>query len=399
MTAVEQLPDEPMAPVVALDIRSTGNLPVFPGHQEMLGMAAMAVTLSAAAAVPKDLRQRPNDVFLILLTGRELGIPPTTALRECHVIDGKVTISPKVKLALVRQSGLGKVWPDQANSATSATWYGVRADQPDVTHASTFTWEDAQRVKISSSKQLTDKDNWLNYPRRMLSWRAVTALLDDVFSECATGMFSPDELGGMTDGEGQIIDVASADPLPGTSAPRGHTPPPPAPPIGEDDLAEITRRLQAIAVVPEAKATLLEMWTRRKEDGTPTLGPPAELQARHVVVAKAMLTSIEQRMTKGEWGDGLPDDEAGVDPRAALLANIRALAKDTLDGDVEASRAVVSWATAARTTTPDDCTIEDLDRVRTCLLAIESGERALVADDEGRLVVGEPSEPDPGRPF
>ncbi len=270
-------------------------VPTFPGYQEMQGMAAMAVTLSAAAAVPGAMRGKPNDVFLVLLTGRELGIPPTTAIRECHVIDGKVTISPKVKLAMVRQSGLGRVWPDASNDAEKATWHAERCDQPGTTFSSTFTMDDAK------SASLTGKDNWKHYPQRMLSWRALGYLLDDVFSEVGTGLYSPDELGAMTDEDGRVIDVGQVDPLPGTAAPRSHTAAPPDPPASPEDLGEIAKRVQAIAAVPGARAALLEIWAKPKENGTPTLPAPDDLLARHVRVARAMLEAVEKRMAKGEW--------------------------------------------------------------------------------------------------
>mgnify|MGYP000001591370 CR=1 FL=1 len=104
----------------------------------------------------------------------------TTAMRECHVIEGKVTISPKAKLAMVRQQGLGRIWPDPGNDGESATWYAERDDLPGVRHSYTFTKAMATAAKLLPGK---DKSAWSTYPERMLSWRACGYLLDDVFSE------------------------------------------------------------------------------------------------------------------------------------------------------------------------------------------------------------------------
>ena len=324
--AAEQAPPDPVLPA------AVGELPSFPGFQEMQGMASMAVTLAAAAAVPAAMQNKPNDVFLVLLTGRELGIPPTTAIRECHVIDGKVTISPKLKLALVRSAGVGRIWADPANDGQSATWYGVRHDEPDITHASTFTLADAQAAELASKK------NWRHYPKRMLSWRALGYLLDDVFSEVGTGLYSPDEMGAMTDDEGRVIDIPAADPLPGTSAPKGlrpAAPPPPDPPASKEDLEAIAQRLAKITAIPSARKALLEMWTKPKEGGAPTLPPPGDLLARQVKVAQAMLSSIELRIKKGEWEDEVP--QAPLDAGTDLPAEPEF--HDGNEGDEEARKA------------------------------------------------------------
>lgn len=218
-TAKDPKPDEeakPTALAVVEPIKAP-ELAVVPGASEMQTLVQLAVTMAAAHAVPKPLRDRPNDVLLVLLTGRDLGIALTTALREVHIIEGRPTISPKMKLAKVREQGLGKVWPDPANDATKATWYGVRSDDPSVTITSTFTMEDAKRAGVNN------KDNWKHYPQRMLSWRALGYLLDDTFTEIGTGLYQPDEIGAVTDEDGApLLDATAIDPPAGMSAPRNH---------------------------------------------------------------------------------------------------------------------------------------------------------------------------------
>jgi hypothetical protein len=223
----------PFVPDVVL---SPSDLAIVPPETEMRARVQLAVTLSAAALVPSALRDKPNDVLLVLLTARDLGIKLTTALRLCYPIEGQVTVAPKLKLAIVRERGVARVWPDPANDEHSATWYAVRADDPETTFASTFTWEQAQRV--TGKGRLLDqrcsgpgdhegggcscKDNWRNYPGRMLSWRALGYLLDDACGEVAAGLYSPDELGAITDEDGVVVlDVMEASgPLPGTDEPR-----------------------------------------------------------------------------------------------------------------------------------------------------------------------------------
>jgi len=101
--AAEPAPEESVALVPITD-------DLFPERLEMNDLASMAVTLAFADLVPKPLRGKPNDVFMVLLTARDLGVRVTTALREFHVIDGKLTLSPKVRLAMVNEQGAGKGW-------------------------------------------------------------------------------------------------------------------------------------------------------------------------------------------------------------------------------------------------------------------------------------------------
>jgi hypothetical protein len=206
-----------------------GDLPVIPSTNETTAIAQLANTLAYANACPSALRGKPNDVFLVLLTARDLGVSLTTAMREFHVIEGKVTLSPKVKLAMVRQAGLGKIWPDPANDHNAATWHGERADMPGVVVSSTFTLADAKRAGMDG------KQNWRNYPARMMSWRAVGYLLDDLFAEVGTGLYQPDELGAVTDGDGEPIDVQAVESLPGLRGGRAPAPPDPAVELGWPD--------------------------------------------------------------------------------------------------------------------------------------------------------------------
>lgn len=315
------------------EIAGTG-LPVVPPGTEIAALAQLAVTIAGAATAPRALQGNPNDAFMVLLTARDTGVGLTTAIREFHVIDGKVTLSPKVKLAMVRQQGVGKVYPHQAprmvmhngepvevvcpcgergpaNGDTSATWHAERADEPGILHTSTFTLEMAQQVKARENKQnitLAEKSTWKQYPQRMLSWRALGYLLDDVFSEVGTGLYSPDEMGAVTDEDGvPIIDVVgTASPVPGTKAPKGHNEPPPPPPeeATDEQRTGLKERIVALGALPEAREALVKMWTEVREGETdPNLPPLDKLLARQLKRAEAMVASIEQRARKGEWGD------------------------------------------------------------------------------------------------
>lgn len=379
MTESDQFSDPDNLPAVAASIApqaiGTDDLPVVPGDHEVATLAQMAVTIAAAKTAPKALQGCPNDVFMVLLTARDLGVGLTTAIREFHVIDGKVTLSPKVKLAMVKQHGHGRVYAHQpprqitdevtgetrtrlcpcgesgpANGPESATWHAERHDEPGILHSSTFTMDMARQVpaKENGTKiTLADKSTWKAYPARMLSWRAVGYLLDDVFPEVGTGLYSPDELGAVTDENGDpIIDViGSADPIQGTKAPAGHKQPPP-PPATPEVIGELRDRIAALAVLPDARAALLSLWTAPREDGSPSLPPLDRLLASQVGRATAMVASIEGRARKGEWGEwnppapDAPQDHPEEPSEAPEAADAPEPAPEAVDGDPEAPESV-----------------------------------------------------------
>jgi hypothetical protein len=198
-------PDEATAELAIPEggfVTASGEIATLPGHSEFIALMFHAKVLSAAGLVPKALQDRPADVLLVLLTARDLGIAETTALRELHPIDGRVTISPKLKMALVRTKGLGTIWFDGENDDESATVFGVRADDPgNHVHVSRYTMDMAKRAKLAG------KDNWKAYPERMLQWRALGYLIDDLWPEVGGGLYTPDEMGANTDADGQPIEI------------------------------------------------------------------------------------------------------------------------------------------------------------------------------------------------
>lgn len=301
------------------------DLPVVPSDHEVTSIAQLAVTLAAANACPSALRGKPNDMFLVLLSGRDLGVSLTTAMREMHVIEGKVTLSPKLKLAMVRQAGLGKVWPAAENDAEVATWHAARADMPDHVITQTIRWEDAQLAHLVDSRctpyehwrpdgggrnsaECLCKSNWKTYPKRMLSWRALGYLLDDVFGEVATGIYSPDELGAVTDGDGEPIEVRAVESIPGMKGGRrpGDTPPET---IGEEEARAIQDRVNRIKDHPEAADALGAWWKERQVGKVLDLTPAAA----RVVVARLDQVESAHQITAAEEPQ---EDEAPPTPPA-----------------------------------------------------------------------------------
>lgn len=355
---------DPDPPGVALE-RATEPVPMptapavevaldkIPGHAELQTLAQLATTFAFSQLVPKPLQNRPEDVLLVLLTARDLGLSTTVALRECHPIDGRVTVSPKLKLAIVRERRLGRVWPDPDNDVTHHRWFAARADDPETVYSVTYTWRDAQRAGLvqeactagehsdkckkgrawgasRADRDHSCKSNWVSYPGQMLQWRTMGYLMDQAFGEVGVGLYSADELGAVTDEDGHVIDILESGPIDGmpdrtpAKAEPGTDPNDVAP---EDVRAQFKERIYRLP--HPAIEVLREQWARRDErTGDPTLWPLPTLPNRQVKAAGALIAGFEKRAERAEWGPWTPDPLSWEAPQEAATE-----APGGVDGD------------------------------------------------------------------
>lgn len=184
-------------------------------------VAKLASYICHTEFVPASLRERGEGAgakaAAAILTGRELGLPPMTALSSIHVINGKPGISAEVMRGLVAQRGheirFGKV------SSQEVTVRGRRVedhDDPDAWTEVTWTFQDAERAGLTKSQP-----NYSKYPRQMLTARATTELCRLVFADVIHGLRSIEELEAMsTDGEVVVEYVEETQPEPTRSRPK-----------------------------------------------------------------------------------------------------------------------------------------------------------------------------------
>lgn len=277
------------------------------GGAEFQTLAAKAVVLSRSSLVPKALQGRPHDVLLVLWSARDLGLAETLALRKLYPIDGQVTIAPQLKMALVNMRGAGRVWFENDNDGTVATVHGQRTGDAYV-RTVTVTMADMMEVKDpKSGKKLVEKPNWKSYPARMLQWRAVGWLVDDLWPEIALGIYTPDELGAFTDEQGEPLDVESAEVPAGYGRPESNRPDPDEP-AADDVKARLQRRVDAL---PDyCRKALGDQWMPAN---LPKLG---ELRAIQVRRAEALINAqVSKAKSKGDWTE--PEEPAEGEPPAA----------------------------------------------------------------------------------
>jgi hypothetical protein len=157
-------------------------------------------------ALPSYIKS-PEDAFMIVQQGRELGIEPATALNNIHIINGKINLSAILVNGLLQRNGVyvqvmvnkngqrldclpiyGK---DKEGKDTIIDWVtGLRFTRrfPDgfqLNEEVIFKYSDARKAG------LTDKDVWVKWKGPMLYWRAFTIGADRVAADILMGANLP----------------------------------------------------------------------------------------------------------------------------------------------------------------------------------------------------------------
>jgi hypothetical protein len=146
-------------------------------------------------AIP-DRYETVPDALAAIFTGREMGLPPMTALSQLYIVDGKVALEGKTMLALIYRAGhkvhctlttteakvVAYRWDDKAFPSD---------DRPGAYYEAgvfTFTMEDA----ITAG--LWENDNYQHYPADMLGWKAVARAARFAYPDIIIGGYNPEDV-------------------------------------------------------------------------------------------------------------------------------------------------------------------------------------------------------------
>lgn len=151
-------------------------------------MMAMGDELVSTGFLPTHFRNGAQ-VAAVILTGRELGMPPMRAIRSLSLVKGKVVEAADSQLARFKADGGRAVFTTlDENSAVLA----LRHPNGDE-HVESFTMADTKAAGLSSN------DNYKKFPKAMLRSRVITAGLKSVGWEGAVGNYDPDEAAAFSD--------------------------------------------------------------------------------------------------------------------------------------------------------------------------------------------------------
>jgi hypothetical protein len=162
-------------------------------------MKEKATMLVKTGFLPAAIKT-PEQAMAIMLTGQELGIPPMQSLRGINVIQGVPVIKPEMMLALCIGRIPGFTYKFEHSDNTSATFVCSRPALKEP-YVSTFTMADAKAAGLAG------KDNWQKWAGNMLRWRAAGNALHVVAPDVLVGVYTPDEMGAITNAEGEAVEA------------------------------------------------------------------------------------------------------------------------------------------------------------------------------------------------
>ena len=201
-----------------------------PGATEQV--LTLATTLSKSGLLPKALQNRPADVLVVLLAGRELGIGPMQALRGIYVVDGKPILGAELMAGVAIRSRECEYFRLVRSSATEAVYETKRRGSDRVE----LKWT----IDQAKAAGLVNKNNWRSFPDAMLRARCAGALARAVYPDILNGVYTPDE-----------AEEFGGPPAPVPTTPERDVTPPESPTATGRRTAEVKARLAAKVVKPE----------------------------------------------------------------------------------------------------------------------------------------------------
>ena len=164
MTMIQQTNEAELEPVFQ-QTHGTETLMRFAEDLRMAHQAAqMLVTTSF---VPQSYKGRPDEAAVAIVTGIELGLSPTAALRSIDIVNGTPALRAITLRALVQKHG-HKIWVDESTSQRAIV-KGTRKGT-DTVEQSIWDMDRARQLGLAG------KDNWKKQPTAMLLARATSEL-------------------------------------------------------------------------------------------------------------------------------------------------------------------------------------------------------------------------------
>jgi hypothetical protein len=146
-----------------------------------------AEMMSRSDMVPKDFKGKPQNILVAVQMGMDIGLPPTQAIQNIAVINGRPSLWGDAALAVVRaHPACEYIHEDLDKSTLVATCKIKRKGQPETVR--TFSQEDAQNARLWGKT-----GPWSDYPYRMLQMRARSFAMRDAFPDALKGIYIAEE--------------------------------------------------------------------------------------------------------------------------------------------------------------------------------------------------------------
>lgn len=147
---------------------------------------AFAERAARSLMVPKDYQNKPDNIIIAVMKGKELGIPPIQSLESIAIVNGRCSLWGAMVQALCYASGLvedheehfeGEEGTDAFTAVCTVKRKGIASPK-----VGRFSQGDAKRAGLFG--QATHG----KYPRRMMQWRAKHPPFTDAFPDVLRGI-------------------------------------------------------------------------------------------------------------------------------------------------------------------------------------------------------------------
>lgn len=155
---------------------------------DQLNVWEFAVKLSKSKMVPQIFQGKPEDVFVTVIMGRELGIAPIMALSAIVVIQGTVTLKVQTMNAVIRSKHPDAIIEIKQDHDKQEVRVIAKRNKDDIGYESFWNMRTADLMGLSG------KDNWRKQPMNMLKARALSDALRTVFPDTLLGLYSYEEI-------------------------------------------------------------------------------------------------------------------------------------------------------------------------------------------------------------
>ncbi len=164
----------------------------------------VAVTLSKSGVIPTAYRGKPEDIFVAMAMGYQLGFPVEQSLQDVAVINGRPCLWGDGLLSLcLNHPECQKINEDPILNGNNIIGYSCtvvrKGHEP---HTQTFTMQDAEHAGL-----LKKGGVWKSYPTRMLQMRARSLALRDKFADALRGL----RIAEIEEDDGRIIEAETTE--------------------------------------------------------------------------------------------------------------------------------------------------------------------------------------------
>jgi hypothetical protein len=132
-----------------------------------------------------------DQAMALMLIAQAEGMHPALAARDYHVIQGKPALKADSMLARFQNSGGKFKWLEYTDTVCKASFSHPEGGKLEIE----WTIDMAKRAKLTEKKNKDGSpNNWIKYPRQMLSARVISEGVRKIYPNVLNGMYTPEEI-------------------------------------------------------------------------------------------------------------------------------------------------------------------------------------------------------------